>query len=115
MGVLRDLVIAETDAEAKTLWRGSGCFCGREWLEPFGLSKGMEDPKTGEASDLWDNSLALVGSVDTLTQQLERLVKRLPIRWIFAWIYNGLMPYDRVMKTLELFWTEVLPRAVDAG
>ncbi|HLW69464.1 MAG TPA: LLM class flavin-dependent oxidoreductase [Candidatus Binataceae bacterium] len=115
MGVLRDIVIADTDEEAKALWRDSGYFCGREWFEPFGFSKGMEDPKTGETPDLWDNSLALVGSVDTVTRQLERLVKRLPIRWIFAWIYNGLMPHDRVLKTLELFWTKVLPRVADAG
>jgi len=113
MGVLRDIVIADTDDEAKALWRDSGYFCGREWFEPFGFSKGMEDPKTGEAPDLWENSLALVGSVDTVTRQLERLVQRLPIRWIFAWMYNGLLPHDRLMKIMELFWTKVLPRVAD--
>ena len=113
MGVLRDIVIADTDDEAKALWRDSGYFCGREWFEPFGFSKGMEDPKTGETPDLWENSLALVGSVDTVTRQLERLVKRLPIRWIFAWMYNGLLPHDRLMKIMELFWTKVLPRVAD--
>jgi hypothetical protein len=25
-------------------------------------------------------------------------------------MYNGLMPHDRLMKTIELFWTKVLPR-----
>jgi alkanesulfonate monooxygenase SsuD/methylene tetrahydromethanopterin reductase-like flavin-dependent oxidoreductase (luciferase family) len=113
MGVLRDIVIADTDEEAKALWRDSGYFCGREWFEPFGFSKGMEDPVTGETPDLWENSLALVGSVDTVTRQLERLVKRLPIRWIFAWMYIGLMPHDRLMKIMELFWTKVLPRVAD--
>ena len=113
MGVLRDIVIADTDDEAKALWRDSGYFCGREWFEPFGFSKGMEDPKTGETPDLWENSLALVGSVDTVTRQLERLVQRLPIRWIFAWMYNGLLPHDRLMKIMELFWTKVLPRVAD--
>ena len=114
MGVLRDVVIADTDEEAKALWRDSGYFCGREWFEPFGFSQGMVDPKTGETPDLWENSLALVGSVDTVTRQLERLVKRLPIRWIFAWMYNGLLPHDRLMKIMELFWTKVLPRVTDA-
>jgi alkanesulfonate monooxygenase SsuD/methylene tetrahydromethanopterin reductase-like flavin-dependent oxidoreductase (luciferase family) len=113
MGVLRDIVIADSDEEAKALWRDSGYFCGKEWFEPFGFAKGMEDPKTGEAPDLWENSLALVGSVDTVTRQLERLITRLPIRWIFAWMYNGLMPHDRLLKTLELFWTKVLPRVAD--
>jgi alkanesulfonate monooxygenase SsuD/methylene tetrahydromethanopterin reductase-like flavin-dependent oxidoreductase (luciferase family) len=115
MGVLRDIVIADTDDEAKALWRDSGYFCGREWFEPFGFSQGMVDPQTGETPDLWENSLALVGSVDTVTRQLERLVKRLPIRWIFAWMYNGLLPHDRLMKIMELFWTKVLPRVADAN
>lgn len=39
---------------------------------------------------------------------------RLPARWLFAWIYNGLIPHAKLMKSIELFATEVLPRfAVD--
>ena len=29
-------------------------------------------------------------------------------------MYNGLMPHDRLMKTIELFWTKVMPRVADA-
>jgi alkanesulfonate monooxygenase SsuD/methylene tetrahydromethanopterin reductase-like flavin-dependent oxidoreductase (luciferase family) len=113
MGVLRDLVIADTDEEAKAIWHHSGYFCGREWFEPFGFSKGLEDPKTHELPDLFEHGLALVGSVDTVTRQLEGLLQRLPIRWLFAWMYNGLIPHDRLMKIIELFWTKVLPRVTD--
>jgi len=114
MGVLRDVVIADSDAEAKDIWRRSGYFCGHEWFEPFGFSKGLEDPNTHEAPDLFEHSLALVGTVDTVTRQMERLLKRLPVRWLFAWMYNGLTPHDRLMKMIELFWTKVLPRVADA-
>jgi alkanesulfonate monooxygenase SsuD/methylene tetrahydromethanopterin reductase-like flavin-dependent oxidoreductase (luciferase family) len=113
MGVLRDIVIADSDDEARAIWRESGYFCGHEWFEPFGFSKGLDDPKTGEAADLWSNGLAFVGTVDTVTRQVEHLLKRLPIRWVFAWMYNGLMPHDRLMKTIELFWTKVMPRVSD--
>ena len=115
IGVLRDVVIADSDAEAKDIWRRSGYFCGHEWFEPFGFSKGLEDPNTHEAPDLFEHSLALVGTVDTVTRQMERLLKRLPIRWLFAWMYNGLTPHDRLMKMIELFWTKVLPRVTDAA
>ena len=115
MGVLRDVVIADSDAEAKDIWRRSGYFCGHEWFEPFGFSKGLEDPNTHEAPDLFEHSLALVGTVDTVTRQMERLLKRLPVRWLFAWMYNGLTPHDRLMKMIELFWTKVLPRVTDAS
>jgi len=113
MGVLRDIVIADSDDEARAIWRESGYFCGHEWFEPFGFSKGLDDPTTGEPADLWSNGLAFVGTVDTVTRQVEHLIKRLPIRWVFAWMYNGLMPHDRLMKTIELFWTKVMPRVSD--
>jgi alkanesulfonate monooxygenase SsuD/methylene tetrahydromethanopterin reductase-like flavin-dependent oxidoreductase (luciferase family) len=115
VGVLRDIVIADSDDEARQIWRESGYFCGHEWFEPFGFSKGLDDPKTGEPADLWSNGLAFVGTVDTVTRQVEHLLKRLPIRWIFAWMYNGLMPHDRLMKTIELFWTKVMPRVADVA
>ena len=37
-------------------------------------------------------------------------IARLPERWLFAWIYNGLIPHAKLMKSIELFATEVLPR-----
>jgi alkanesulfonate monooxygenase SsuD/methylene tetrahydromethanopterin reductase-like flavin-dependent oxidoreductase (luciferase family) len=113
MGVLRDLVIADTDAEARELWQQSGHFCGQQWFAPFGFSTRMTDPGTGELADLFNHGLAFVGSVDTVTRQIELMAKRLPVRWVFAWIYASLLPHDRVMKTIELFWTKVLPRIAD--
>ena len=115
MGVLRDLIIADTDEEARAIWKETGYFCGKEWFAPFGFDKAMDDPKSGERPDLFENSLALVGTVDTVTRQLERLVKRLPVTWIFAWMYNGLTDSRRLMKTLELFSTKVLPRVVSVN
>ncbi len=113
MAVLRDIIIADTDEEARALWKQSGYFVGHEWFAPFGFSKAMENPQTGEMPDLFDNSLALVGSVDTVTRQLEQLLKRLPVKWLFAWIYNGLVPHERNLRILEQFWTKVMPRVAD--
>ena len=39
----------------------------------------------------------------------ERLRARLPVDWLFAWIYNGLLPHTAVLRSLELFATRVLP------
>jgi alkanesulfonate monooxygenase SsuD/methylene tetrahydromethanopterin reductase-like flavin-dependent oxidoreductase (luciferase family) len=114
MGVLRDVIIADSDDEALAIWHESGYFCGHEWFEPFGFSAGMEDPKTKERADLWKDGLAFVGTVDTVTRQIESFMKRLPVRWIFAWMYNGLLPHERLMKTIELFWSKVLPRVANA-
>ncbi len=110
IGVLRDVVIADTDEEAQALWRDSGAFCGAAWFEPFGFSRGMADPETGEAPDLFQDSMNLVGSVDTVTHQLERLCERLPAQWIFAWTYNGLIEHPKLMRSIEDFHAKVLPR-----
>jgi alkanesulfonate monooxygenase SsuD/methylene tetrahydromethanopterin reductase-like flavin-dependent oxidoreductase (luciferase family) len=110
MGVLRDVMIADTDEEAKALWEDSAVFVGNTWFEPFGFFKGLLDPKTGAMPDVFDEGLVLVGTVDTVTRQIERLLKRIPATWIFAWLYNGFIPNDRLMKTIELFHTKVLPR-----
>jgi alkanesulfonate monooxygenase SsuD/methylene tetrahydromethanopterin reductase-like flavin-dependent oxidoreductase (luciferase family) len=97
------------------LWNDSGAYCGAAWFAPPGFSRGLAHPDTGALPDLFAESLALVGSVDTVTRQLERLVARLPVRWLFAWTYNGLIAHDRLMRSIELFATQVLPRTVGDG
>ena len=113
VGVLRDLIIADTDEQAMALWKDSGRFVGNAWFAPFGFSQGMVDPVSGAHMDtqgMLDNELMLVGSVDTVTRQLERLQKRLPAEWLFAWMYNSVLPHDALMATIESFATKVLPR-----
>jgi alkanesulfonate monooxygenase SsuD/methylene tetrahydromethanopterin reductase-like flavin-dependent oxidoreductase (luciferase family) len=112
IGVLRDVVIADTDEEAMAIWHNSGAFCGAAWFEPFGFSRGLADPDSGAVPDLMAESLLLVGSVDTVTRQLEALLRRLPMQWLFAWTYNGLIPHAALMRSIEAFWTKVLPRLV---
>jgi alkanesulfonate monooxygenase SsuD/methylene tetrahydromethanopterin reductase-like flavin-dependent oxidoreductase (luciferase family) len=111
VGVLRDLVIAPTDEQAYTLWRSSGAFCGAAWFEPFGFARGMIDPDTGEQADLFRDGLALVGSASTVRRQFAELRARLPVRWIFCWMYNGLVPHRVLLDSIERFWVEVLPSA----
>ena len=114
IGVLRDVIIADSDDEAMALWRDSAAFVGAAWFEPFGFARGMTDPETGEPPpDLFSSGLALVGSADTVTRQLEVLLERLPAQWIFAWTYNALVPHARLMSSIERFATEVLPRVAD--
>lgn len=114
IGVLRDVVVAETDDEAMALWADSGAYCGAAWFEPFGFAQGMVDPVTGARADLFADGLALVGSVDTVTRQLERLLARLPARWLFAWTYNALIPQPKLLRSIERFATDVLPRVANS-
>jgi alkanesulfonate monooxygenase SsuD/methylene tetrahydromethanopterin reductase-like flavin-dependent oxidoreductase (luciferase family) len=108
--VLRDVIVADSDEEAEALWQDSGIFCGAAWFAPFGFSRGLADPDTGAEPDLLGEALALVGSVDRVCRQLEALQRRLPVRWLFHWTYNGLIPHAKLLRSIERFQTEVLPR-----
>jgi alkanesulfonate monooxygenase SsuD/methylene tetrahydromethanopterin reductase-like flavin-dependent oxidoreductase (luciferase family) len=110
IGVLRDVIIADTDEEAMAIWNDSGAFCGAAWFEPFGFAQGLADPDTGERPESFTQGLALVGSPDTVTRQLEALLARLPAQWLFAWTYNGLIPHATLMSSIETFYTKILPR-----
>ncbi len=113
MGLLRDVIIADTDREAIALWKDSGVFSGRAWFEPFGFRKGVMDPVTGAAptaEESVERGYALVGTVDTVARNLERIKRRLPVDWLFCYTYNSLVPHAVLMKSIERFWTEVMPR-----
>jgi alkanesulfonate monooxygenase SsuD/methylene tetrahydromethanopterin reductase-like flavin-dependent oxidoreductase (luciferase family) len=117
LGLLRDVIVADSEAEALALWRDSGAFCGAAWFEPFGFASVLREPGRTDAlspQELLDNNLVLAGTVDSVSRQIERLLKDTPMRWLFAWTYNGLMPHAKIMKSLELFADEVLPRFAGA-
>ena len=74
IGVLRDVIIADTDEEAMALWRDSGQFSGRAWFEPFGFRKGLQDPVTGKfptPEEIVAKGYAYVGTVDTVLRAME--------------------------------------------
>ena len=59
--------------------------------------------------------LAENAALNGVTRQLETLLRRLPAQWIFAWTYNGLIPHAKLMRSIERFATEVLPRVTTAA
>jgi alkanesulfonate monooxygenase SsuD/methylene tetrahydromethanopterin reductase-like flavin-dependent oxidoreductase (luciferase family) len=113
LGLLRDVVVADTDEEALQLWQHGGAFCGAAWFAPFGFWRGFTEPGAHEmltVPEQLERGLVLVGSPDTVTRQVETILKDTPMKWLFAWTYNGLIPHDKILRSLELFSTKVLPR-----
>ena len=112
-GLLRDVIICDTDEEAMALWEDSGRFSGKAWFEPFGFRRGSMDPVTKKFSTPQESIAlghALVGTVDTVTRALEANMKRQPVDWLFCYTYNALVPHDKLMKSTEALWTKVLPK-----
>ena len=117
LGVLRDVIVADTDEEAKALWRQGAAFCGAAWFAPFHFGDVLVKPESGEhlsAEEMLENGLLLVGSPKTVARQIARMKEQTPVRWLFAWQYNGLMAHSKIMRSLEQFATKVLPRFAGA-
>ena len=113
LGVLRDVVVADTDEEAMALWRHGGAFCGAAWFSPFHFGEVLKDPQDGHQytpEEMMERGLLLVGSPDTVAGQVERMLEDTPVQWIFAWQYNGLVPHASMLRSIEAFATDVLPR-----
>ena len=111
--ILRDVIIADSDAEAMELWENSGQFSGRAWFEPFGFRRGVQDPVTGlypTAQEAIDLGYAFVGTVDTVCRAVEKVKSLHPADWVFAYTYNALVPHPILMKSIEAFDTKVLAR-----
>jgi alkanesulfonate monooxygenase SsuD/methylene tetrahydromethanopterin reductase-like flavin-dependent oxidoreductase (luciferase family) len=115
MGVLRDVVVAGTDDEARAIWRHGPAFCGGSWFAPFGFDRGTDDPDTGAEyeGDRFADGLALVGTADTVTGQLEHLRDRLDFEYLFAWTYNGLVDHARNLATIEAWRNDIVPEVTD--
>jgi alkanesulfonate monooxygenase SsuD/methylene tetrahydromethanopterin reductase-like flavin-dependent oxidoreductase (luciferase family) len=113
LGVLRDVIVADTDAEALELWAHGAAFCGAAWFAPFHFGDVLIEPGVAERptpQSMIEDGMLLVGSVDTVTRSLERLQRDTPVNWLFAWQYNGLIPNGKILRSLDLFATKVLPR-----
>ncbi|MDP9235899.1 MAG: LLM class flavin-dependent oxidoreductase [Chloroflexota bacterium] len=113
LGVLRDVVVADSDAEALELWAHGAAFCGAAWFAPFHFGDVLAEPGSAvrpTPQQMIEDGMLLVGSVDTVTRSLERLQRDTPVNWLFAWQYNGLIPNRKILRSLELFATKVLTR-----
>lgn len=111
VGVLRDLIICDTDEAAQAVWGDGPRFCGAEWFAPFDFGKAMNHPDTGERyGDVLGAGLAFVGTVDTVTRQLETMRERVPVDWVFAWNYNGLVDHQLICDSMVAYQQTVVPR-----
>jgi hypothetical protein len=41
---------------------------------------------------------------------MEASERRQPVDWTFCYTYNNLVPHAVLMKSIETFWTKVMPR-----
>ena len=57
-----------------------------------------------------ERGLMWVGSPATVRRQVEQTLERIPLNYVMAWQYNGLMPRAAIAKSLRLYIEEVVGR-----
>ena len=112
LGVLRDVLITDTDEEAMEIWARTAAFCGAAWFAPFGFADALRPPgreKGFSPQEMMDQGLLFAGTVDTVKRQVQNMLDITPVNWIFMWQYNGLLSQGQILRTIEDFSEKVLP------
>lgn len=119
VGITREIIVADTDAEALALGRESGSFIWNNFFRPFGfqaaLARPGEDPNSIPPTFemMVERGLTIAGSPDTVNRKLEKLFKELPAEYFFNFNYNELLPQKAAMRSLELLTKQVYPNFSD--
>ena len=118
MAMSREVIVADTDAEAEEIARGAGAFIWNNFFVPFGFNAAIAGPGEGPFDvpatfeSLADRGLLIHGSPDTVNRKLETLLEKLPVDYFWMFIYNH-MPHAACMRSLELLTEKVWPNFTD--
>lgn len=115
LGIIREVVVADSDEEAMHLARNAGAFIWTTFFEPFGFNAALmrqgEDPATipNTFESMVERGLTIAGSPDTVCRRFEELFKKLPADYFWNYVYNEMLPQKAAMRSFELLTEKVFP------
>jgi alkanesulfonate monooxygenase SsuD/methylene tetrahydromethanopterin reductase-like flavin-dependent oxidoreductase (luciferase family) len=118
VGLIRYVLVADTDAEALALAQDY-VFEWLYWFNQWGfnavLARKDEDPARipASAQSLIDRGMLIVGSPATVCRQLEKLLHDAPVEYLWLFMQNESIPQAKLMRSLELMTTKVWPHFTD--
>lgn len=119
IALVRDVFVYDTEEEAK-YWQKKGAgFIWHRWFSPDGfnavnLRDGEEMSQlTGQYEELVERNMCIVGTADQVARQLDNLQKETDCKHLVLYNFASAIPHDKVMRSLELFSTKVMPHFVD--
>jgi alkanesulfonate monooxygenase SsuD/methylene tetrahydromethanopterin reductase-like flavin-dependent oxidoreductase (luciferase family) len=116
VGVLRHVVVAETDADAERIARPAIEHHAKSlnWLRGLHGGKAavhQANVHRGEDFDSWvANEMAVCGSPATVSAKLRRQIDALGINYLIGYLFFGSMRLEDALRSLRLFAAEVMPR-----
>jgi alkanesulfonate monooxygenase SsuD/methylene tetrahydromethanopterin reductase-like flavin-dependent oxidoreductase (luciferase family) len=114
VGHFRDIVIADTEAEAHHIQENGLGYIWTRWHDWFGFNEALRRPgEEGKLSNtpafVRERGYSLCGTVDSVTRQLEHMLETLRPELIVPWVAAGPANIDALLKSNELLVNKVLP------
>jgi alkanesulfonate monooxygenase SsuD/methylene tetrahydromethanopterin reductase-like flavin-dependent oxidoreductase (luciferase family) len=121
IGLLRHIVVAETDAEALRIAKpaiahhsASLNYLRKTQSETMPVADPRLNIHRGTTFEEWEQEgMAIAGSPATVWAAIERQAGELGINYLLSYLFFGAMRLDEALRSLELFRTEVMPK-IDA-
>jgi len=110
----RNLAVARTHEEAMETARQGSVFW-TQWLGEFGFFEalrmpGQEGPVPKTFEQMLDSRFQLVGTPDSVGEQIERLRDELGVEYMIFIMYGGITEHHRMLESIRLFGEQVIPR-----
>lgn len=116
IGVLRYIVVAETDEDAARIARPAleAHLASLNWLRvkhgDTGLTGRAKVPAGATYDDLVREGTAIVGTPDTVTRAVTEQATTLGINYLVTYMLMGGMALTDALRSLRLFATDVMPK-----
>jgi len=115
VGHFREIVVADTEEEAREISRHGMGYVWNEWHDWFGFQEVLRRPGEDKAppntpETLLERGISLCGTVDTVARGIEDLIEQYNAPMVVSWIFQGLVPVDSLLKSNDLLVEKVLPK-----
>jgi alkanesulfonate monooxygenase SsuD/methylene tetrahydromethanopterin reductase-like flavin-dependent oxidoreductase (luciferase family) len=114
--VLRNIVVADTDAEARRI-AGPAMTHHLDMLNWLRNRHGasefaarMNVPRAATLEENINDGTVIAGTPDTVVAAITRQTAALGINYLLAYLFFGQMTLAQALRSLALFRTEVMPR-----
>ncbi len=119
IGLLRHIVVADTDEEARRIARPALEHHARSlnWLRhrhgSDDLTKRLNMHRSEDLEGWEKMEMIIHGSPQTVTAEIVRQAELLGLNYLLAYLFFGSMAFPDAMRSLQLFATEVMPRLAE--
>jgi alkanesulfonate monooxygenase SsuD/methylene tetrahydromethanopterin reductase-like flavin-dependent oxidoreductase (luciferase family) len=116
IGVLRHIVVADTDEKARHIAKPhyEHHYANINYLRALNahdqLAQRLHIPTTANFEESMEEGIVIAGSPATVHEAIARQVRELGINYLLAYLFFGTMPLADALRSLSLFTTEIMPR-----